>query len=50
VDLFSAEVGAVTQLADDVAEYLARSPHWAHVMRLTLAMAWKDVHLSLAKL
>jgi hypothetical protein len=36
--------------ADDVAEYLARSPHWAHLMRLTLKMGWKDVHQSLAKL
>jgi hypothetical protein len=34
----------------EVAEYLARGPHWAHLMRFTLAMGWEDVHLSLAKL
>jgi hypothetical protein len=42
--------GSREATADDVAEYLARSPHWAHLMRLTLEMGWKDVHLSLAKL
>jgi hypothetical protein len=29
--------------AYEVAEYLARSPHWAHLMRLTLKMGWHDV-------
>ena len=29
---------------------LRRSSYWAHLMRLTLEMGWKDVHLSLAKL
>jgi hypothetical protein len=42
--------GSREATADEVAEYLARSPHWAHLMRLTLEMEWKDVHLSLAKL
>ena len=42
--------GSREATADEVAEYLARSPHWAHFMRLTLEMGWKDVHLSLAKL
>ena len=42
--------GSREATADEVAEYLARSPHWAHLMRLTLEMGWKDVHLSLAKL
>jgi hypothetical protein len=41
--------GSREATADEVAEYLARSPHWAHLMRLTLEMGWKDVHLSLAK-
>ena len=35
---------------DEAAEYLARSPHWAHLMRLTLEMAWDDVHRVLGKL
>jgi hypothetical protein len=42
--------GSREATADEVAEYLARSPHLAHLMRLTLEMRWKDVHLSLAKL
>ena len=42
--------GSREATADEVAEYLARSPHWARLMRLTLEMGWKDVHLSLAKL
>jgi hypothetical protein len=42
--------GSREATADEVAEYLARSPHWAHLMQLTLEMGWKDVHLSLAKL
>ena len=42
--------GSREATADEVAEYLARSPHGAHLMRLTLEMGWKDVHLSLAKL
>ena len=35
---------------DEAAEYLARSPHWAHLMRLTLEMGWHDVHRALGKL
>jgi len=42
--------GSREATADEVAEYLARSPHWAHLMRLTLEMGWRDVHPSLAKL
>jgi hypothetical protein len=34
--------------ADEAAEYLSWSPHWAHLMRLTLGMGWDDVHRSLA--
>jgi hypothetical protein len=33
---------------EEAAEYLARSPHWAHLMRLTLEMGWEDVHRALA--
>jgi hypothetical protein len=36
--------------ADEAAEYLSWSPHWAHLMRLTLEMGWHDVHQALAKL
>ena len=35
---------------DEAAEYLAHSPHWAHVMRLTLKLGWHDVHRALGKL
>ena len=31
-------------------EYLARSPHWAHLMRLTLKLGWHDVNRALGKL
>jgi hypothetical protein len=31
-------------------EYLSWSPHWAHLMRLTLQMGWHDVHRALGKL
>ena len=30
--------GSREATADDVADYLARSPHWAHLMRLTLKL------------
>jgi hypothetical protein len=36
--------------AKEAAEYLARSPHWAHLMRLTLELEWKDVHEVLGNL
>jgi hypothetical protein len=39
--------GSRETAADEVAEYLARSPHWAHLMRLTLEMGWHDVHRAL---
>ena len=35
---------------DEAAEYLARSPHWVRLMRLTLELGWKDVHQALGKL
>ena len=35
---------------DEAAEYLARSPHWAHLMRMTLEMGWHDVHRALGRL
>ena len=35
---------------EEAAEYLSRSPHWAHLMRLTLKMGWHDVHRALGKL
>ena len=36
--------------AAESAEYLSWSPHWAHLMRLTLKMRWHDVHRALGKL
>jgi hypothetical protein len=36
--------------ADEAAEYLSWSPHWAHLMRLTLELGWHDVHRALSKL
>jgi hypothetical protein len=42
--------GSREATADDVADYLAQSPHWAHLMRLTLELGWKDVHEALGKL
>jgi hypothetical protein len=36
--------------ADEAAEYLSWSPHWAHLMRLTLELGWHDVHRTLGKL
>jgi hypothetical protein len=42
--------GSREATADEVAEYLARSPHRAHLMRLTLELGWKDVHQALSKL
>ena len=35
---------------DEAAEYLSRSPHWAHLMRLTLQLGWHDVHRALGRL
>jgi hypothetical protein len=40
--------GSREATADEAAEYLARSPHRAHLMRLTLELGWDDVHRSLA--
>ena len=42
--------GSREATAYEVAEYLARSPHWAHLMRLTLKLGWYDVHRALGKL
>jgi hypothetical protein len=42
--------GSREATAYEVAEYLARSPHWAHLMRLTLKMGWHGVHRALGKL
>jgi hypothetical protein len=42
--------GSREATADEVAEYLARSAHWAHLMRLTLELGWHDVHRALGKL
>ena len=39
--------GSREATANEVAKYLARSPHWAHLMRLTLKMGWHDVHRAL---
>ena len=42
--------GSREATAYEVAEYLARSPHWAHLMRLTLKLGWHDVYRALGKL
>ena len=42
--------GSTEATVDEAAEYLVRSPHWAHLMRLTLEMGWHDVHRALGKL
>jgi hypothetical protein len=42
--------GSSEASADQAANFLARSPHWAHLMRLTLELGWKDVHEALGKL
>ena len=47
---FIGEGGCGEVTVDKAAEYLARSPHWAHLMRLTLEMAWDDVRRVLGKL
>jgi hypothetical protein len=36
--------------AEEATKYLARSPHWAHLMRMTLEMDWTDVYEYLGKL
>jgi hypothetical protein len=36
--------------ADGAAEYLGRSPHRAHLLRLTLELGWHDVHRALGRL
>jgi len=35
---------------DEAANYLARSPPWAHLMCPTVELGWKDVHETLGKL
>ena len=42
--------GSTEATAEEAAEYLSWSPHWAHLMRLTLEMGWHDVHRALGKL
>ena len=36
--------GCLEATADEAAEYLSWSPHWAHLMRPTLDIGWHDVH------
>jgi hypothetical protein len=36
--------GFAAGVARSAANYLARSPHWAHLMRSTLELGWKDIH------
>ena len=40
--------GSHDATAEEVAEYLSESPHWAKLMRLTKDLGWDDVHRSLA--
>ena len=42
--------GSTEATAEEAAEYLSWSPHWAHLMRLTLEMGWHDVHRALGTL
>ena len=49
-DSFIGGGGCREATADEAAEYLSWSPHWSHLMRLTLEMGWPDVHQTLAKL
>jgi hypothetical protein len=42
--------GCTKATPEEAAEYLSWSPHWAHLMRLTLKMGWHDVHRALGKL
>ena len=35
-------------MAEEVAQYLSQSPHWAKLMRLTKELGWDDVHRYLA--
>jgi hypothetical protein len=48
--LSSAGSLAPTQPPGEAADYLARSPHRAHLMRLIVEIGWKDVHQALGKL
>jgi len=40
--------GSRDATAEEAAEYLSQSPHWAVLMRLTKELGWDDVHHSLA--
>jgi hypothetical protein len=40
--------GSTEATAEEAAEYLSWSSHWAHLMRLTKELGWEDVHRSLA--
>jgi hypothetical protein len=42
--------GSRKATADEAAEYLNRSPHRVHLLRLTLELGWDDVHRALGKL
>ena len=42
--------GSTEATAEEAAEYLSWSPHWACLMRLTLELGWHDVHRVLGKL
>jgi hypothetical protein len=43
--------GSHPATAEEAAEYMSQSPHWAVLMRLTKELRWEDVHrhLGLAK-
>ena len=45
---FIGEGGSCDATAEEVAEYLSQSPHWAKLMRFTMELGWDDVHRSLA--
>ena len=42
--------GSSEATVEEAAEYLGRSPHRAHLLRLTLELGWDDVHRVLGKL
>jgi hypothetical protein len=47
---FNGGGGCTEATAQQVAEYLARSPHWSRLIELTKEMGWFDVHHALANL
>jgi hypothetical protein len=42
--------GGCREATADEPPKLSWSPHWAHLMRLTLELGWHDVHRALGKL